>query len=397
MKQPDAPIGLNNTGKQIKIMFKESKKAGYLVYLVYRKMINRQTVTEKKSLGLTVYLKRTTRTQDVDVLKKAMAIRDKLEIETADKLTGKLAAPEPDDNNDNNNESDLIGLMEQLSTISKKKDKLNTFLNWEKATIHVKRHFDGNNPKLDTLSRKDALSFVDYLESHLKPNTANTYFQKFKQALNYAIEQEIISHNPAYGIRVRKEKADKHYLSIDELKQLEQTESNDINIKNAFRFACFTGLRWGDLLNLKFSNIIDGVLEIRMQKTGKKLRFKLPEQALEIIECQKAYFNHIARKESESVFYFLPMTTKPESYGKLTYQSARKRLIKFVKSAGINKKITWHNSRHTFASICQSLKIDLNTIRELLGHTDIKVTQVYLKDIEAISDDAIDKISNFKI
>lgn len=75
-----------------------------------------------------------------------------------------------------------------------------------------------------------------------------------------------------------------------------------------------------------------------------------------------------------------------------SHQVTTKYLKRWVKDTGINKKITFHCARHTFATLCLTHDIDLYTVSKLLGHRDIKSTQIYAKLIDKKKDEAIDKL-----
>ncbi|MCK4358334.1 MAG: integrase catalytic domain-containing protein, partial [Candidatus Cloacimonetes bacterium] len=136
------------------------------------------------------------------------------------------------------------------------------------------------------------------------------------------------------------------------------------------------GLRISDIRSLTFNKIKDGYLAYRQTKTTSPERIKLSPNALEILKEQKQLVNEnkiFNLKSKEYIFY---------------------KLREWIEKAGIKKHITFHCARHTFATLCLTYDIDLFTVSKLLGHQDIKTTQIYAKLIDKKKDEAIDKLPN---
>ena len=147
-------------------------------------------------------------------------------------------------------------------------------------------------------------------------------------------------------------------------------------MKNAFLFSCFTGLRLSDIESLTTKQIQGGYLHFRQRKTGDMERIKLNPGSLKIIEAQIK-----TNPTSKSNIFYLPSRTH-----------IKRPLRIWIKEAGIDKKITFHSARHTFATLCLTYDVDLYTVSKLLGHKDIQTTQIYAKLIDKKKDDAIDKL-----
>ena len=219
------------------------------------------------------------------------------------------------------------------------------------------------------------MDFKDFLLNKVSANTAHTYFARFKAVLNKAIEREIIDKNPARFIQIKKQDVEKEFLTAEEIKILIDTPSPNEQTKRAFLFSCFTGLRFSDIQKLTFNEIRDGYLHFRQEKTGDLQRLPLSANALEIIEKQKE-----GGMKEGNVF-------------KLNIHDAtRKQINKWVEISKINKHVTWHVGRHTFACMAIEHDIDIYTVRDLLGHKDLKNTQIYAKIIDKKKKEAIDKL-----
>ena len=364
----DLPIKLQNEGKRIKVTLKKLKDS-YSILLVYQIMLNGKRYSKTKAIKKRVYLKSTTRQKDVETLRLAMTIRDEFEKNSKTKKIDLFAVTTK------NSETDLITYMTNLS----ESYKGNTYKTWVKAIKHCKTFF-GNQFLISELSRSKSRKFSEYLLNNLKRNSANTYFQKYKQTIKRAIDDEIILIDYASNVIISKEKTNIEFLSLEEIKIVENTPINDINIKNAFLFSCFTGIRIGDLQAIKFSNIVGDHIKFKMQKTKDFIDMKLHPKAKEIIAFQKLLKHPF---ENDYIFQLK------------TYETSRKKIKRFMKRTGIKKKITFHCARHTFATICITFDVPIYTLSKLLGHKDVKTTQVYAKLIDKKKDEAIDKLPNF--
>jgi integrase len=155
---------------------------------------------------------------------------------------------------------------------------------------------------------------------------------------------------------------------------LDNTHLGNNEVKDAFIFSCFTGLRYSDILNLKWQNIINNKIEFRQQKTGGVEYLPLSQTAKKILETKLPY------RKDEFVFH-LPQ--KPVIW---------EHIKNWVKKAEINKRVSFHTARHTFATLSLTMGTDLYTVSKLLGHKSISTTQVYAKIVDAKKVEAINKL-----
>lgn len=200
-------------------------------------------------------------------------------------------------------------------------------------------------------------------------NCENTYYKSLtwlKSMINRAIRKGIIKTNPFLNYPLKKGKGNREFLSIHELEAIKNIEQNKLtpgekNVHNYFLFACYTGLRFTDIKNLQFSHIKKNIddqqyIELIMHKTKEPVMVPLRENSLKLI--QTGFHN-------QKVFRVL------------SNQKTNDFLKEIIKKAGINKTISFHCARHTFATISIELGIPLEVTSKLLGHTDIKTTQIY--------------------
>lgn len=197
--------------------------------------------------------------------------------------------------------------------------------------------------------------------------TQRHYIRSLSYIMAHAVKQSIITTNPFADIKIKLAKSEKHYLTITEIKMLIDTDTPYQEVKKAFIFSCFTGLRIGDITKLDNSNINDGHLVWQQSKTGSFENIKLSDIALQQIN-----------QERTGKLFMLP-----------AYKALRRQLKDIITTAGITKPITFHCARHTFATMCLTLDIDIYTVSKLLGHSDVRVTQIYAKLIDQKKDMAI--------
>lgn len=248
---------------------------------------------------------------------------------------------------------------------------------------------------LADVDKQFCLGFINFLKNDYKtksgtPISSKTGFSivgELGTALNTAVREGQIQSNPVSKLTPTEKflprEQVREYLTIDELKMLIQTPCECEIVKNAFLFACNCGLRRSDVLALKWSDItIDNdVWRVgsRMIKTERLVYVPLPLQARRWMPPRPTE----AEKLGNKVFQGLD-TSKIQQYLKL-----------WAEAAGIKgKNVTFHVSRHTYATMLLTLGADLYTVSKLLGHTSVRHTQRYAKIINKKIDDSIELIDN---
>ena len=251
----------------------------------------------------------------------------------------------------------------------------------------------GNTAKtklLQAIDEEFCIGFITFLNnvttSNGKPLSGTTiyhYSRWLKDILQRAVADGLITHNPIDKLIQNKEMPSRpevqmDYLAIDEVKTLMQIPLKQTLIKQAFLFACFTGLRISDVRNLQWSNIkTDGDtmrFEIIMKKTDTPLAGKIPNIAKEWMPKPT---------DSPLVFANLPTASNIDTV-----------IRRWVAQSGIKKHVTFHTARHTFATMGLILGTDLYTVSKLLGHKSVATTQVYAQIIDKKKDEASDLLDN---
>lgn len=197
-------------------------------------------------------------------------------------------------------------------------------------------------------------------------NTANHYFETLRTFLIKAEEDEIISINPFNKIKIKQVLGERDYLAQEELDalinlRLPETNSGEIRAREMFVFCCLTGIRYSDLMNLKWTDIrtLTNDMYFKMHKTKFFVSIPLIDQAKEILSSQKRDSEFVFKKLSNQTFNYL--------------------LHQLEKKAGIQKKITVHVARHTFATLALEKGVPLEVVSKILGHKNLKTTMIYAK------------------
>ncbi|MCF0208138.1 MAG: site-specific integrase [Bacteroidaceae bacterium] len=211
--------------------------------------------------------------------------------------------------------------------------------------------------------------------------TILNYLRVLNIAINKAVENDIISVNPFSKLTEKNsmkiKKGVKAYLTKEELKTLLNTIYNiqHKEIYRAFAFACFVGLRLSDIEALKWGQIVTSngqqQIEMVMKKTDDKIYLPLSANALKWLPVRGG------ASDKDNVFKLLTRT-------QISYA-----LHKWAEAAGINKNITFHVARHTFATMLLTEGADIYTISKLLGHSNIQTTQIYTKVVNVKKEEAV--------
>lgn len=98
--------------------------------------------------------------------------------------------------------------------------------------------------------------FIDYLHTNVSPSSTSTYFAKVKCALSESVKDKILIQNPSFFVDpIRVPQASREYLTIEEIQRINDIDFHNDVVKRAFLFSCFSGLRYGDISTLKWSQI----------------------------------------------------------------------------------------------------------------------------------------------
>ncbi len=268
-----------------------------------------------------------------------------------------------------------------------------------KSLSHHLKAFRGNDVNINEVDKAFINGFIDYLktakngnykvttkkkaktQNHtIAKNTAHKLFAKFSTVIKKALQDEIISTNPMQKIddkvKPKTTPSKREYLTIDELKTLIDTDCRRPVIKNAFLFCCLVGIRFENVRNITFADL----------KTNSKKETVLSYKQIKVDTFETLPLSNEALK-------FVPTQTNPDDkiFVLPKTDTVNDIIREWVTAAEINKKITFHCSRHTAATLQLSLGTPIETVSKLLGHGKIATTQIYAKIINQSKVDAVDK------
>ena len=217
----------------------------------------------------------------------------------------------------------------------------------------------------------------------LKDYSVINYLGCLRNALNMAVREDVIADNPIMKLltqdKVKAPESQREYLTTEEVQKLEETDSPYPHIKQAFLFACYTGLRCSDVRSITWGKIVkDGEkyrLHTVMFKTKRPFYIPLSKKAMQWMPDRGD------KTDDDLIFENIPVQVNTKLY-----------LQPWLDKAGITKPITFHCSRHTFGTMMLTLGADIYTTSKLMGHTKVEVTQIYAKIINKKKDDAVSLI-----
>ena len=221
----------------------------------------------------------------------------------------------------------------------------------------------------------------------LRQSTVYTYYAMLKSMLARAVVDEIISENPCLELkRTERPKLihrERCYLTEEELKAfyLHRDEVNPF-VRTIFMFGCYTGLRYSDIITLEWSHLTKDSsgtyhLSKKQVKTENVIEFPLSKSAARLLPANGGGCSLVFG------------TWK-------TLQAVNYQVDKWTKAAGVKKHISFHCSRHTFATLMLTKGADIYTVSKLLGHRSIATTQVYAKIVDDVKRKAIDLLPDFE-
>lgn len=240
-----------------------------------------------------------------------------------------------------------------------------TFSSWLSCFHHWQRYSDKNRGQgFEEMVR----GFEDAIKQKCSHNSVVTYWAKFRYVCMVAIEKGIIPQSKIPKISAVE--THRTHLSLSELRKLADTPCQSNKVKRMALFSALTGLRWSDVSQLEYSMLLKTdygyKIEFTQQKTGGVESLPISEQAVRILTDQKTE----NQKKGET----------GQKFFEIGYSSYIGRVLKKWKTdAGIDREITFHAFRHTMAVLQLESGTDIYTVSKMLGHRNIKTTEVYAR------------------
>lgn len=266
---------------------------------------------------------------------------------------------------------------------------LNRFRDFLKETPEYSKYISKLEPQ--QINRDMVEAYTEYLQSRSRGEGAKSIYQRFKKVVKYGFEHDVFRKNPCMGIVIKTDENQlrKDILSIDEVNQLmtEHYDNENPNIRRAFIFCLYTGLRFCDVKDLTFANVdfSNRLLKFEQNKTkghsaNSGVVIPLNDGLLKLIG------EPTAGQNNDCSIFHLP-----------TYEACNKALKRWVNRAGINKHISWHCARHSFAVNILNNGANIKTVASLLGHSGLKHTEKYTRAVDELKQKAINSLPSLDI
>lgn len=275
-------------------------------------------------------------------------------------------------------------LFEEMKEL-RKQTSPNTYSVWDNVEKLLEKFHGSKQLEYRHVNLNFCQRFLAFLRKYKHPTKgmfANssilTYYRKFQSVVKEAHKMGLIRED--YSSMVKRPPKDKRdeitrdTLNINEIKAIKETPFFNPDIKNAFLFACFTGLRVSDLRRLTWNDIslINGsegdkdaiyIIELQQKKTKKPVVIPFTQDTFDLIGKKRGL-------DEDNVF------TIPDTSGSAS-RTVRRLLERVDCDSLKKKKITFHSARHTFATLCVNSFGDMYATQRLMGHRSSKSTEGY--------------------
>ncbi len=286
-------------------------------------------------------------------------------------------------------DSDKRMLLEIFEEHNKKVDKLvgsdfaaGTAERYKTAKKHVSEYIQKEYRVKDVLVKSVDHKFISGFEYYLKTekncghNTAIKYITNFKKIIRIAFANDWIDKDPFLHWKAKLKTVDREFLTEEEIQKMVEKELHTERldqVKDIFIFCCFTGLAYADVKKLSKDDIVIGIdgdkwIKIKRTKTDTRSNIPILPTAEAVIEKYDDY------SHSSSEDRLLPV---------LSNQKMNAYLKEIADLCGINKNLTFHLARHTFATtVTLTNGVSIESVSKMLGHKSIKTTQHYAKILD---------------
>ena len=247
------------------------------------------------------------------------------------------------------------------------------------------------NIKPELITKDMIVQFVDYLQSRSVGEGAKSIYQRFKKVVRYAIDHDVMLKDPCKDVscKVDEQILRKDVLSLEEIQALINChyENENPNVRRAFIFCLYSGLRFCDVKDLTYKNIDYSNKLLKFEQTKTKghsansgVIIPLNSGLLSIVGEPPANGN------KDELIFNLP-----------SYESCCKSVKRWVKRTGIDKHISWHCARHSFAVNILNNGANIKTVASLLGHSGLKHTEKYTRAVDKLKEEAINSLPELKL
>jgi len=273
---------------------------------------------------------------------------------------------------------DLVELYKEIVEEYYNKGSKSNYLTWNSSLKHFTL-FSNNK----VMSKNIDLAYIEKYKNFLlktsiqrnlsapkklSVNTASTYFNKFMYVVKEAYKRGYLEKDFSNLVNyIKTEETYRYYLTEEELDLLWNTEIDDIKVKIMAIFSALTGLRFKEINSLKWSDIYQDkhqgyYIFLKQSKTKSVFNHPISDQAFELLKSVKS--------EGDLIF------------GHMSYSQVIRCIKNWISNAKINKDISFHNFRHSYATLQLANGSDIYTVSKLLGHKNVSTTQIYTKILD---------------
>ncbi len=242
--------------------------------------------------------------------------------------------------------------------------------------------------KPEQMDKQMMKSFVEYLQSKSVGEGAKSYFQRFKKVVKHATDEEVFLRNPCDGVvcRADTKSLTKDILTIEEIQMLAKTPYQNEEIRRAFLFCLYAGLRFCDVKDLTYTNVDYSAKRIKFEQSKTKGNSSSSIVIIPLSNTLLALIGDKPKKKDVKIFD-LPSHT-----------GCLKALRTWVQRAGIDKHITWHCARHSFAvNLLGEYQTDIKTVASLLGHSGLQHTEKYTRAVDSLKEKAVNSLPELEL
>lgn len=284
-------------------------------------------------------------------------------------------------------QQDFIAYFDKITITNHIKSSSAIVVNWRRVSALLKIYTNGEPLPFANINVKMLEDFKRFLLSApqggnkpgtISQTTASTYFSILKAALKQAFIDEYLSTDLAAKVKnIPPNNVRRNYLTEGELNKLANTPCDIPVLKRAALFSALTGLRHCDIQKLRWSEV---------QRDGDSYRLNFTQQKTKEVEYMPI---------SEQAY---KLCGEPKEPRRLVFEDLTdaawisKPLKRWLDAAGITRKITFHCFRHTFATLQLANGTDIYTVSKMLGHTNVKTTQIYAKVVNEKKEQAANAI-----
>ncbi|MCI6416539.1 MAG: site-specific integrase [Candidatus Onthomorpha sp.] len=284
-------------------------------------------------------------------------------------------------------QQDFIAYFDKITISNHIKSSSAIVVNWRRVSALLKTYTNGATIPFANITVKMLEDFKRFLLSSpqgggkpgtISQTTASTYFSILKAALKQAFVDEYLMTDLAAKVKnIPPNNVRRNYLTEAELNQLANTPCDIPVLKRAALFSALTGLRHCDIQKLQWSEV---------QRDGDSYRLNFTQQKTKEVEYMPI---------SEQAY---KLCGEPKEPCRLVFEDLTdaawisKPLKRWLDAAGITRKITFHCFRHTFATLQLANGTDIYTVSKMLGHTNVKTTQIYAKVVNEKKEQAANAI-----